>query len=64
MEAENNPYFGVDLSIIDGTLSNASTTLSPIEAMNCFAGLSSGCTYAGKPLNADDYKIKPKVPGV
>ena len=63
MENDRNPYFGVDLSIINGTLANATTTLTPLEAMNCFSGVSTGCTYGGKPLHADDYKVKPKAPG-
>ena len=64
MSDEGNPYFGVDLSIINTTLANPETTLSPIEAMNCFSGISTGCTYGGKPLNAEAYKIKPRAPGV
>jgi hypothetical protein len=58
LQADKNPYLGVDLSIIAGTLSNKDTTLSPLDAMNCFAGLSSGCTYGGKPLDAGALKIK------
>lgn len=58
LQDAKNPYLGVNLSLIAGTLSNKDTTLTPLEAMNCFAGLSTGCTYGGKPLDAATLKIK------
>lgn len=64
MTKEGNPYFGLDLSIVNNALSRPENTLGALDAMNCFAGVSKSCTYAGKPFNSDDFKPKPAAPSV
>ncbi|TAL40062.1 MAG: hypothetical protein EPN97_00985 [Alphaproteobacteria bacterium] len=60
LQTEKNPYLGVDLRVINNTLNSPQTTLTPLGAMNCFGGVSSSCTYGGKNLNPNQYKIKMK----
>ncbi|MEZ0224843.1 MAG: DUF6782 family putative metallopeptidase [Alphaproteobacteria bacterium] len=58
LRTEKNPYLGVDLRVIASTLSSPDTKLTPLGAMNCFGGVSTGCTYGGKSLNPAQHKIK------
>lgn len=62
LQTDKNPYLGVDLRVISNTLASPQTTLTPLQAMNCFSGVSTGCSYGGKDLNPGQYKIK-MVPG-
>ena len=55
---ENNPYVGVDLKVIDSTLRAPGTTLTSLEAMDCFSGRAKGCTYGGQKLDPDQFKMK------
>jgi hypothetical protein len=63
LEEEKNPYLGVDLSVAVREMRMKEVTLSPLEVMNCLAGVKA-CHYGGEPLKPEQFKINMRPPGV
>jgi hypothetical protein len=65
LEEQKNPYLGVDIAVAGREMNMKTVTLSPLEVMNCLAGVTA-CHYGGEVLKPERFRIDlrpPPAPG-